>query len=210
VAYRQRIRCRAHSRRNHGGQCRAFAMHGSLVCKVHGGAIGHVRAAAARREAARRALALLPRVNARAGTDQSPAEHLLDELYRSAAICEVYAELVVRLDQREQAIDRAEMPVVADGLLAPKPGWRGRPEVVVHPFVTLYAAERERRARIAKLAIDAGVAEATVRLAERTSGVIVAAFTAALADPELGLDEARQLVGRSVLARHLRAVEDTD
>jgi hypothetical protein len=188
-------------------------MHGAVVCTAHGARAPAVKAAAARREAQRHALARASRASAmlgRAGQDMTPAEHLLDELYRSAALVEVFGGLVARLDQREQEIDRAEQPVVADGLLTPVRGPRGSLRIEVHPFVELYERERDRRARIAKLAIDVGVAEATVRIAERTSGIMVAAFTAALADPELGLDEARQLVGRSVLARHLRAVEDTD
>lgn len=206
MAYRQRIRCRARSSGS-GNPCRNWAVHGALVCKMHGGRAPQVRAAAARREAERVAVVAAGRMGARAGADQTPAEHLLDELYRSAALCEVLAGLVAQLDQREQAIDRADQPAYADGLMAPKPSQRGRAEAVVHPFVELYARERERRARFAALAIQAGVAEATVRLAERTSGMIVAAFTAALADEELGLDAAQQQLGRSVVARHLRAVE---
>jgi hypothetical protein len=182
-------------------------MHGTVVCKVHGGAIGRVRAAAARREVERRAEALAVRMLGRAGEDQTPAEHLLDELYRSAALVEVYGGLVAKLDSREAQIDRADQPAMADGLLTPVRGPRGAVHAEVHPFVGLWERERERHARIAKLAIDAGVAEATVRLAERTSGIIVAAFTAALADPDMGLDEARQQTGRAVLARHLRSVD---
>jgi hypothetical protein len=206
VGYQKR-RCVAH--RTDGQPCKRWASVGALVCTSHGAAAPQVKAAAARRNA-EAAAAAAARTLGRVGVELTPAEHLLDELYRCAALCDVLAGLVAKLDEREQDIDRADQPVYADGLLAPKPGQRGRTEVTVHPFVELYARERERRARIAKLAIDAGVAEATVRLAERTSGVIVAAYSAALADPALGLDEAQQQTGRSVLARHLRAIDDQD
>jgi hypothetical protein len=166
-----------------------------------------VRQAAAERWKQERLRARADRMLGATGQDMTPAEHLLAELHRSAALCEIYGGLVAKLDAREQEIDRHDQPSFADGLLTPHIGLRGARHAELHPFVALYERERERRARIAKLAIDAGVAEATVALAERTSGIIVAAFTAALADEDMGLDEAQQQTGRAVIARHLRAID---
>lgn len=42
------VKCRAHSVRS-GDPCRSWAVKGATVCRMHGGASGHVKAAAARR-----------------------------------------------------------------------------------------------------------------------------------------------------------------
>lgn len=41
------VKCTAH--RSNGQPCSAYAITGGYVCRTHGGAIGHVKAAAARR-----------------------------------------------------------------------------------------------------------------------------------------------------------------
>lgn len=87
----------------------------------------------------------------------------------------------------------------------------------LHPFVEQYERWVDRRAKYAKLAIDAGVAERLVAIRETEAERMVAAFDRALTDPAfaaaLGFDggilpHAARAEGRRAMARHLRAVAD--
>jgi hypothetical protein len=71
----------------------------------------------------------------------------------------------------------------------------------------LYGEERDRVARVAKAALDAGVAERQVALAERYGSAIAVVLRAIFSDPELGLTRAQQRLLPTVLSRHLNAVE---
>ncbi len=78
---------------------------------------------------------------------------------------------------------------------------------VPHVLVRMWSEERDRAARLAKMAIDAGLAEKQVRLAERQGQVIAHIFTSVLDDDSLGLSREQRDAGRSLAARHLRALE---
>ncbi len=58
-----------------------------------------------------------------------------------------------------------------------------------------------------KMAIDAGLAEKQVRLAERQGQIIAQIFTTVLDDDTLGLSHEQRDAGRSLAARQLRALE---
>jgi hypothetical protein len=72
----------------------------------------------------------------------------------------------------------------------------------------LYGEERDRVARVAKAALDAGVAERQVALAERYGAAIATVLRAIFSDPELGLSRSQQRLLPTVLRRHLHAVEE--
>ncbi|MDQ3660591.1 MAG: hypothetical protein M3454_05935 [Actinomycetota bacterium] len=80
-------------------------------------------------------------------------------------------------------------------------------DAVPHVLVKLWSEERDRAARLAKMAIDAGLAEKQVRLAETQGQIIAKIFTAVLDDDTLGLSREQRVAGRSLAARHLRALE---
>lgn len=61
----------------------------------------------------------------------------------------------------------------------------------------LWSEERDRAARLAKMAIDAGLAEKQVRLAERQGQIIAQIFTTVLDDDNLGLLREQRDAGRS-------------
>ena len=73
----------------------------------------------------------------------------------------------------------------------------------LHPFVVEYHRLVEVRAKLAKMAIDAGVEERKVRLAEETGRVIVQVLRATLED--LGIEVTPEVA--STVGRHLRSVE---
>jgi hypothetical protein len=69
----------------------------------------------------------------------------------------------------------------------------------VAAWLRLYGEERDRAVKAAKTAIDAGIAERLVRIAEREVDVMVAVLRASLEElglpvtPEVGVVVARQL-----------------
>lgn len=199
-------KCKSHTRA--GGMCGNYPVPGATVCRYHGGSAPQVRAAAARRlaEAAveRRIGVLLATEGIVDSLD--PASDLLDVVTRSGLWVRILGRLVDRLDVPDGTLSEVGpemsggddslgqlygLDETAAGALAARP----------HILLNLYAAWLDRHARNCKLAIDAGIAERQVRLAEQQGELIVKVIRAAL--DELGLDTPDVI---PVVARHLRAV----
>lgn len=136
-----RVRCSARSSRT-GQPCRAWAVHGATVCVAHGGRAPQVRAAAERRisEGQVRKQLGIP-------LDVHPLEALLQAVHEAAGNVEMLRSLVA---------DEANTTPLYDAY--------GKPHT--HPVLAFYNEERDRLARFSKLALDAGVDERRVRLAE--------------------------------------------
>lgn len=188
---------------------------GSGKCKLHGGSTETGTKAAKREEVEVKA----QRMVELAGVDQDPFEHLLETLYRAAALERVWGQMVGELDElaeEENADSRSrgelgyemdtdekspyELLVRAkDRLLAlDRHGQAG-----VHPFVTKLEEAIDRRAKVAKMCVDAGVAERQVRLAEGQAHLLATAIKGIIID--LGHDPGSDEV-RKVIAKHLRAL----
>lgn len=188
---------------------------------MHGGAAPQVKAAAQVRAASVAAHAEAARMVARAGVDADPIEHLLESLHRAAALVEVWGSMVSALDAAaeqetaEQGALRGELGYVQDTnpdteaelvvhskdrLLALDKSGMAK----LHPYVVEYQGALERRAKFAKLCIDAGIAERQVELYEQQVELAHRAFEAMLDD--LGLDDAKRQEARRTYARHLRSV----
>lgn len=75
-----------------------------------------------------------------------------------------------------------------------------------HILVTMWNEERDRLARYCKLAIDAGIAERQVRVAEAQARMLAGVITAVLEDRKLKLTPKQQEVGKKVAADHLRVL----
>lgn len=199
---RPAVRCSARSTRS-GEQCRAFAVHGATVCVAHGGKAPQVRRAAARRRLRDGALAegrrLLEGLGGR--LDITPEEALLGQVHEAAANVAVLRAEISGLGiavAHEGAIAIPEQRIEWD---------KGGTHVParVHVLVDLYNTERDRLARFAKLAIDAGVAERQVRIAERQAEQLGAAFGRAVEAVEAISPEGR-LALRQALAAELRGL----
>jgi hypothetical protein len=165
---------RCSARTSAGRPCRAHPIRGGTVCRVHGGMAPQVRAAAERRLEARRIDIEAGRLMGQVGTDAHPVEHLLTELYRSAAVVEV---LGAELDHVTVIDDRGS-----------------------HPLYRAWSEERQRHADLAALALRAGVEERRVRLAEQQAQLVVTVIRGALVD--LGVDP-DSATTRQVLRTHL-------
>lgn len=74
-------------------------------------------------------------------------------------------------------------------------------------LMRLWNDERDRVARIAKAALDAGVAERQVRLAEQYGEQLARLLTGIFDDPELGLNGRQRGQLPDVLRRHLGVVD---
>ncbi|HKH27748.1 MAG TPA: hypothetical protein VKA61_05345 [Sphingomicrobium sp.] len=207
-------RCTATAKRSRE-RCKRAAIVGGTVCSFHGGKAPQVRQAAEVRAAKLAAHEQAERMVARAGVDADPVEHLLESLHRAAALVEVWGAMVATLDAA------AEGEAADAGRIRGEIGWeredgdeltiRPRDRLLVlnrdrlarvHPYYTEYRDALELRARLAKLCLDAGVAERQVRLAEEQAKVIADVITGVLDD--LNIERKRAVM--EAVARRLRRV----
>jgi hypothetical protein len=141
-------RCTASSRRQAGERCRAYAIRGASVCKVHGGSAPAVRAAAERRVARAEAVAALQLVG-RPVQNADPAALLLDEIAHTAGSVQALRGLLAELDPND---------VVLGG---------GR------PYLDLYAEQQQSLMKYAELGARLGLEQRRTALAEALSGLVV-------------------------------------
>lgn len=196
---RQALKCRGH--KPDGSPCGAYAITGAQVCKAHGGRPKQTRAkAAVRAELAAWGLA---------DTTEDPGEVLLRLVTQAARRAAEYADL---LQQQYHKADSGDPTTSLPSRIAVLIGHKfaldreGTPfpvEEAIRGLVELEGQERDRCARFCKLALDAGIAERQVRLAERQGDLIADVLRAVLADPELGLTAEQQKAVPHVALRHL-------
>jgi hypothetical protein len=175
-----------------GGICDGPAITGTDTCRMHAG----------RRPAQARAIgAVAVEVAAWGLTDQTvdPAETLLRLLTQSARRAALYADLLERqyVDKGVAALVGVKVALDADGNAVDLGEY-------IRGLAELEAAERDRCAKFAKLALDAGIAERQVRLAER-QGALVADAVGRILDA-LGLTAEQQALVATVVPRELRAI----
>lgn len=201
-----------------GKRCGNWPVKGARVCRMHGGSAPQVRKAAQIRAASIDAHHAAERMVARAGVGVDPIEHLLESLHRAAALVEVWGVMVAGLDARAEAWAEThgtirgeigyreahwespdELEVVSrDALIVLNRSGMGQ----VHPFVAEYTQALERRARFAKLCIDAGVAERQVRIAEQQGALLAQVIRGILTD--LGVQDRPEVP--AIVRRHLTLV----
>lgn len=178
------------AKRRNGETCHLSAGYGTEhlgkgKCKFHGGSTpSHVnkwRAEAAKEKLEEAAeLYGLPE-------EVEPAEALLQELHRTAGhVAWLNDEIRTMKDE--------------DELYGPVGGGKdSHPSVHPHVFLRLYQEERKHLAAVAKMCLDAGIAERQVRIAEQ-QGVIIASMLKALLK-ELGVT--MNVENRTIVRKHL-------
>jgi hypothetical protein len=212
----EHLRCKAHAKST-GRPCGSHPSPGMDKCYIHAG-VG--KAAVQRAGERHQALEQVGRLAKRAGSHLHPIEHLLDSLYRAAAEVEVFGQLVVDLDNlgelrtgdtpgrlRGYAEWTTEVDLVTGKArrvldLDPLMVRTGDNSIQMHPFLREYNDALERRAKFAKMAMDAGVAERQVQLAEQQAVMLAGAVRSILT--ELGVPLDRKVV--AVVQRNLRAL----
>lgn len=167
-------KCRGHNRA--GGPCRQGAVRGTQtgdppigVCRHHGGAAPQVLAAANRRLAAAAAAHAVNQLTL--PKDIDPASALLEEVQRAAGAVAYCASQIQALDpgllvggvRWSRRVDDPERGVTVSSESGP----------VLHEWVKLWQAERDRLVVAARAALAADVDQRQVALAE-AQGALVA------------------------------------
>lgn len=203
------MRCTAHTRS--GAQCSAPAVTDTTVCRMHGGSAPQVLAKAQERSAER----ALRQAATRLGVpvdDPDPAGALLGLIAEAAGNVEFYRSLVEVLPthpEPDEAIADGEGNVHyrrgETGVYGRTYHQSGIPtgEAKAHVLVQLYDAERDRLAKYVKDALQLGLDERRVRIAESDARRLFTAVVDAMADA--GLSEEQGEAMRRAVAARLRA-----
>lgn len=179
-------RCTAKSKRSQQ-RCKRAAIRGGNVCATHGGKAPQVAGAAHQRLKLRAVEAEMRQLHP--DSDIDPSALLLETIGRDAARLRMFTRLVEDLD------------VAGDfGVYGPDHTGDG----TAHILIRLEAQERDRLAKHCKMAIDAGIEERKVRLAEEQGEMIATLLASVFDDPELDLTPAQRMAGKKGAAKRLR------
>jgi hypothetical protein len=210
--------------RQTGNRCELAATKGLDKCRFHGGGGEKMKHIGSRREAKRKALIQASRLVSLDGVDMDPIDHLLDSLYRASQLVNVYAIMCAEIDAGadEQLSDeqtRGELgyEIVSEeepnGRVIERFIVRSREKLMalnkhseaqLHPFLVAYTEALRDRARFAKMAIDAGIAEMQTQLVERQVDMAQEALEAAIG--EMALDKPARQKFVASYARNLREI----
>jgi hypothetical protein len=176
-------RCAAHTRA--GRPCRRHHAPGIDVCRTHGAAAPAAKAKSERFLAERAAAESI------ADVVVLPVENPLE------ALAEVAAEALAF--QRFAAAKVADLDTLEDAS-------KINGLEYLRPLVALYERSIDRSAKLLADWVRLGFDERMVAMSERQAAIVAQVLRSVLDDPELGLDDEAKAVGRTVAARHLRAV----
>lgn len=169
-------RCGAKSKST-GERCRRAAILGGTVCPMHGGRAPAVKAAAARRVARERLegeVGVLLEEFELEAEQAHPVELLLDAVRRAAAMARLWGELVAQLRYPDGVNLKTWTPAVSDPERGALTGPNHLGDGAVHVTVKEYREALKLAGHLSKLALDAGVDERRVRMAEETGRELVA------------------------------------
>lgn len=183
-----------------GGPCRRPAGWGTNHagtgrCKLHGGSTSdHVKHAQKAQAAEAVKTFGLPR-------EIDPRDALLEEVYRTAGAVDWLHKQVQALTPDDVIWGRTEEVQRDAGEF---PGTDTTYAATAHAFVQLWQKERAHLVAVCKAAIQAGIEERRVRLAEQQGALLSDVIKRILGD--LGLTPEQQQRAPEVVVRHLRAV----
>lgn len=176
---------------------------GSGNCRKHGGNTPN-GVAHARHEQAR-AIAQQAVVTLGLARDIDPAQALLEEIARTAGLIDW-----LRLQIERVAGDRPENLVAGTRMVKQVSGPLGDVRTTevgpgLNEWVKLYQSERRHLVRVCATALQAGVEERRVRLAEQHGSLVAVVIRGILGDLNLTPDQLAR-VGE-IVPRHLRAID---
>jgi hypothetical protein len=181
-------------------------MLGLTVCRFHGGGAPHVKAAGKRRvvvetakvRAKEKALAYASRMIAAEGLENvDPAQKLVETLLQWDALSNYWGEMCAALDvasaekigqglrgELKYSAPTDELDELAVGTNDHLLGFNRHGEAAIHPFVLEYKDALRERAKVAKMCLDAGIAERRVKLAEAQGKLIANVIRGLVAEIE--------------------------
>jgi len=169
-------------------RCGLSPLPGTDVCRFHGGAAPQTKRLAVIRDGIVRAAALVKRLDLDRATKKDPREVLLEQVHTAAAMAAATKDLVVEVD----------VEALTD------PGSEGFAKA--KQTHELFALWQERAAKSAKMALDIGIDEALVKLAEMQARAMVRALKSVLGADVLGLTSGQQKIAQQLLGQHLRSL----
>lgn len=188
-------RCQAHSKST-GQQCGNAPIRGASTCRMHGSSTPAARAKAAAnvaREEAERAVQTLglPR-------EIDPGRALLEEVWRTAGAVAWLEAKVRELGEHDLVWGMTKQK---DGGDDRGTTYEAKPSI----WYELWIRERRHLLEVCDKTLRAGVEERQVRLAESFGKQILGLLDGVLGD--LGLTPDQQQLARTVVPRHLRAID---
>lgn len=168
---------------------------GTGRCKLHGGSTP------SHQQAGQKALASAALVTFGLPRTVDPRDALLEEVYRSAGAVDWLHRQVQELQAEEVIWGKSEEVEKHAGEF---PGTDITHKASVNVWVQLWQTERAHLVKVAKEAINCGIEERRVRLAEQQGAMLAGAIKAILGDLDLTAEQQAR-VGE-VVPRHLRAV----
>ncbi|MFI5281744.1 MAG: hypothetical protein ACHQ0J_01275 [Candidatus Dormibacterales bacterium] len=165
-------------------RCRRWASVGQHVCAIHGGKSPQALEAAEKRLAVVKVREALVKMGV--PVEEHPIEVLLQQVAESNGN-------VVFLRARVQELNLPEQLTTAAIAL-----------------LELYNQERDRAAKMAKLALDAGVQERQARVAEEQAAQVVDLLRHVFDHPALGLSADQRKQARVIAASRLRLMASPD
>lgn len=167
------------AKKRSGGECHAPAMKGQKRCKRHGGGAPQSKAAAERRLAQAEAERELEAAVTTLGLPQDidPGKALLDEIARTYGAVKWLEAKVRELEPDQLVWGKVSH---REGV-----GPEGPVDVTEHKaefnaWYRLYCEERDRLARVAALALKAGIEERRIKLAESQGDLVAQAIRSIL------------------------------
>lgn len=160
-------------------------------CKFHMGCTPSVDRAA-KRQMAWAELQAIALLDGPIDTTKDPGQHLLDALERTARVLAWYDLRIAAMEDEAELTQTVGEGEFSLGMKVPS------------VWVQLHAQERDRLARFAKMALDNGVAERQIELAQEQGRLIAQAIRKILDDIGLSPDQEQQVP--SVVRRHLLAL----
>lgn len=180
-------RCAGH-KRSTGEPCGNWPIRGSDKCRMHA---GKKAAASIGQHVAEQAVTTygLP-------ADVDPHDALLEEVHRTAGHVRWLGRIVAELQQGDLVWGVTKDGVERGDIVSLS-------EAAPNVWLTLYHRERVHLVKVAKTAVDAGIDERRVRIAEQQGEIIVQVLRATLTD--LGVDVTPEVA--ATVGKHLRLVE---
>lgn len=177
--------CRAHSRSKK--PCRNKCLAGQFVCRFHGGNVPIARERGAQRIALSMAQQI---VEYNPNDDETLEAGLLREVRQASQTAQAYAIAVSALQDGLGLGNVLSMGQAGD--------------IKLHALIGAWTKERELHAKLAKMALDAGIAQRQVDLAESQAGILVHVLIQVLQSPALGLTAEQVIEGKIVAAQAMR------